>query len=150
IVPIFERYATEHSWQLDGGIDASDPRLGLLLPAITREDDAQQLAVAYAYRGAETFLVSRIAYASLELGLDVVPSSRVRELLSHDLQSGVADWDRSYHVDARTPGAAEALVRAIVPELPAALGAIVRWDDRELICKRAVAVITPAQLGDVA
>lgn len=73
----------------------------------------------------------------------------MRELFSQDLQSGVVGWDRHYHVDARTPGA-EALIRAIVPALPAALGAIVRWDDRELICERAVAAITSAELGEVA
>lgn len=150
VEPVFADHATAHDWKLETGIDARDPRLGLLLPAIAREEGDQHLVVAYAYRGAETYLVSRLAYPSLELGLDVVPSSRLRELFSHDLQSGVTAWDRHYHADARVREPAEALLRAIVPQLPEALGAIVHWTDDELVCEVPISILTSGELGKVA
>lgn len=115
-------------------------------PSVVRIVDGGQVRVGYAYRGTDgTFLVTRVTYPSLGLGLSIRPSSALRSLLSADIEVGVAEWDRVHRVDARDAAQAVPFLRPLVPT--PGLGDLVRWTDEEIVFERAVNAVSVEDLA---
>ena len=114
------------------------------VPTLILEVDGLALSVAYAYRGREgTFLISRVTYPRLGLGLSVAPSSPVREALSLDIEVGVKAWDRTHHVDARSAEQTLPFLEEVVPDLMRAsnLGKIASWGDEAIVFEQGLTSI---------
>src|SRR6185503_11810032 len=91
ITAAFAQFASLQGWQQV--TDGDDPDLLLY----ERESGDANVGLGYVYRGeAGAFLVARVANLGLGLGLAVTPSSRVRELLSKDIEIDLAEWDRAH------------------------------------------------------
>jgi hypothetical protein len=117
-------------------------------PAVARAVGDAELRVGYAYRGTDgTFLVARVTYASLGLGLSIRPSSAFRSLLSADIEVGVAEWDRVHRVDAREAAQAVPFLRPLVPT--PRIGDLVRWTDDEIVFERAVTGVSVEDLQNI-
>jgi len=122
-------------------------------PAIAREVDDSELRVVYSYRGEEgTFLVGRVTYPPLGLGLRVTPSSTLRHVFLEDIEIKVAAWDRAHHVIARSADQTVPFLRAAIgPALAApALGDFVSWDDDGIVFERPVASLEATELAQLA
>jgi hypothetical protein len=116
-------------------------------PSVTRVVGDGEVRVGYAYRGTDgTFLVARVTYAPLGLGLSIRPSSALRSLLTADIEVGVAEWDRVHRVDARDAAQALPFLSPLVPTPP--IGDLVRWTDDEIVFERAIAAVSVADLTD--
>lgn len=117
-------------------------------PAVIRAVGDAELRVGYAYRGTDgTFLVARVTYPPLGLGLSIRPSSAFRSLLSADIEVGVAEWDRVHRVDAREAAQAVPFLRSLVPT--PRIGDLVRWTDDEIVFERAVTTVSAENLADI-
>jgi hypothetical protein len=117
-------------------------------PALVASVGECELRVGYAYRGEKgTFLVGRVLYPPLGLGLDVTPSSGLRELFSRDIEIDVAAWDRAHHVEAREAAQVVPFLRAAIPG--AAVGSLVRWSDDQIITERSVGAVDDRVLAPV-
>jgi hypothetical protein len=117
-------------------------------PALVRDLGDGTIRIGYAYRGEDgTFLVARVTYLPLGLGLSVTPSSTLRELLTRDIQVGNPAWDRAHHVEAREAAQAMPFVRATLPA--PAVGALVRWSDDELVAEHSIGGIEGADLASI-
>jgi len=134
VAAAFNALAAKQDWRWHEAVE-SDAELDTMHLAIEREFRTATLQLAFAYgMPAGPSVIARIGYPSLDLGLDVSPSTPLRELFARDITANVADWDRRHRVTARDEVGATALVRAIVPAILAApgLGALLRWNDREI------------------
>jgi hypothetical protein len=117
-------------------------------PAVTRAAGQGELRVGYAYRGTDgTFLVARVTYAPLGLGLSITPSSAIRSMLTSDIEVGVAEWDRVHRVDARDATQAVPFLRPLVPTPP--IGDLVRWTDDEIVYERSVTTVSVEDLAEI-
>jgi hypothetical protein len=147
IEQVFEQIAARGGWQIGPSVDA-DPQLGTIMPWLFAAHGGVVMRLGHAFRAdGSTFLVSRIRYQPLELGLHVV-----RGKSGGDVRSGVASWDRDHAVSVRdlvSAHRATELVTAVVPCLEP-LGRLVRWDDDWLVCERAVTGIEHAVVDEVA
>jgi hypothetical protein len=144
ITGAFAQFASEQGWQQ--AIDEDDPDQLLY----EREADSATLRLGYTYRG-ETgaFLVARVAYPSLGLGLNVTPSSRMRELFSKDIEVELAEWDRAHHVLARSAVQVQPFLRSLVTSLTEAtqtLGPLRYWNDDEIAFERQVSSVDVGEL----
>ena len=118
-------------------------------PALVREIDDTTVRIGYAYRGEEgTFLVARVLYPRLGLGLSVTPSWGLRELVTRDITIGIAEWDRANHLDARDATQVTPFIRGTLPGRN--LGKLVRWTDGELVTARSVGSVEEADLAGIA
>lgn len=118
--------------------------------AIARGYAGGELRLAYDYRGdAGTFVVARVEHRPLGLGLSVVPSTLVHHLFWHDVEVGLAAWDRAHRVEVRDPAQAVPFLREVVPQLDEAgdLGRLRSWDDRVLVLERAAGVAADGDLA---
>ena len=140
VLAAFERFAAAQGWRQ---VHDSDE--------LAVEHDA--LRIDHDYRGKDgTFLVARVA-CSLGLGLSVLPSSALREMLSRDIEIEVAEWDRAHHVAARSEAQATPYLTAAVPAVLVAmrsLGPLARWNDSELVFERAITSINDQDLDATA
>ena len=122
-------------------------------PAIVREDGDSELRIAYSYRGeAGTFLVGRVSYPSLGLGLSVTPSSTLRHVFFEDIEVEMGSWDRTHHVRARAAEQTVPFLRAAIgPALEApALGAFAHWEDDGIVYERPVSSLESSELVQLA
>ena len=144
----FEEFARQHGWRAAEGREP-DEQL-----AIEREVGDAALRLACAHRvGSGTQLVARIAHAPLGLGLSVVPTTRLRALVTRDVAIDMPAWDRAHHVAARSEEQVVPFLRVIVPTLVAtseALGSIASWTDEVLAFERSTANTTVAELARTA
>ncbi len=107
------------------------------------------IRVGYAYRGTDgTFLVARLVYPPLGLGLSIGPSTALRSLLEGDIEVGVAEWDRVHRVDARSAAQALPFLRPLVPT--PRIGDLVRWTDVEIVYERSVTSVGAQDLAELA
>jgi hypothetical protein len=49
--------------------------------------------------------------------------------LFHDIEAGLATWDRNHHVRARSEAQTAPFLRQVAPAAAAGLGSLLRWDD---------------------
>lgn len=144
---VFEQIAERGGWQIGPSVDA-DPQLGTIMPWLFAAHGGVVMRLGYAFRAdGSTFLVSRIRYQPLELGLHVV-----RGKSGGEVRSGIASWDHDHAVSVRdlvSAHRATEIMTAVVPGLDA-LGKLVRWDDDWLVCERAVTGIEHAIVDEVA
>jgi hypothetical protein len=144
ITAAFAAFAAQHGWQQTA--DPDDPEQLVY----EREAGDSTLLLGYSYRGeAGSFLVARVAHPPLGLGLDVTPSSRLREMFTSDIEIDLDDWDRAHHVFARSPIQTQPYLRATasaVMQARSVLGLMRNWNDHELVFERQVAAIEPADL----
>jgi hypothetical protein len=148
IAGAFAQLARDHGW--NAAEDSDDPD-----QLVTeRSFGDAMLRIGYAYRGeAGAFLIARVSYPSLGLDLSVTSSSRVRELLSKDIEIDLAEWDRAHHVIARSESQAQAFLRLAVPAVLHAMtwvGRVVRWSDDEIVFEEPAATITITELARTA
>jgi hypothetical protein len=144
ITTTFAEFAREHGWH--AAVDEEDPdRL-----VYEREAGDATLRLGYDYRGqAGSFLVAKVAYPALGLGLSVTPSSRVRELLSKDIQVSIPAWDRAHHVTARSAVQTLSFLNTTVPAIIHAadsIGPLRSWTDDELVFEDQVSTIEARDL----
>ena len=142
VVAVLVAFAREHGWRQ---VTDDDARAF----SIARAEGEHELRLSYVHRGADgTFLVARIAHASLGLGLSVVPSSTLRHVFLKDIEVDVPDWDRRHLVNARFAEQALPMLRAAVPGLveAIALGTLVRWTDDALVFERPIVAISAPDL----
>lgn len=144
IEPAFVEVATRAGWRIGPSVEPH-PELGTISPWIYAAHAGLVMRLGYAFRGDSTFLISRIRYQPLELGLQIVPSRAGGGSLVNALPAS----DRGYTADARDHARATPLVTAIWPEL-AGLGALVRWDDDVLICELPVTEVDLALVDRLA
>ncbi len=145
VVAAFERFAATRAMTVV--VDELD-RYPDEQPALVASVGDCELRVGYAYRGEQgTFLVGRVLYPPLGLGLDVTPSSGFRELFSRDIEIDVAAWDRAHHVDGREAAQVVPLLRAAIPGV--AVGSLVRWSDDQLVTERSVGAVDDIVLARV-
>jgi hypothetical protein len=148
IAGVLAEFATQQGWERV--VDEDDPDLILYERPVPSWDRAAIL-LGYAYRGqAGSFLVARVEYPSLGLALAVTPSSRVREMLSKDIEIDLAAWDRAFHVDARSPVQTQPFLRSAVPSVLQAiesLGPVRSWNDDAIVFERAVSTVRPNELA---
>ncbi|MDQ3364918.1 MAG: hypothetical protein M3680_05775 [Myxococcota bacterium] len=145
VAAVFTRFAAQRGWR-------SAPAIGDGEPVIELERGDATISLAYEYRGkAGTFLVGRVGYRPLGLGLNVTPSSPLREVFWRDIEVDLAAWDRDHHVVARSPAQTIPVLRAVVPALlrAASCGQFVRWDDSELVLQRPVEMVEEANLSEL-
>jgi hypothetical protein len=111
-------------------------------------DGEAELQLEYVHRADGTFLIARVAYASLGLGLEVTPVSPLRHMFHKDIELDIKAWDRTHLVHARSAEQAIPVLRAAVPALEeaAALGPVVRWTDHAITFERAVVAVEPVEL----
>ncbi|HEY5952091.1 MAG TPA: hypothetical protein VIV40_41625 [Kofleriaceae bacterium] len=144
----FAQFASEHGWS--EAVDEQDPDQ----LAYERDAGDATLRLGYAYRGEQgAFLVAKVIYPSLGLGLSVTPSSRVRELLSKDIEVSIAQWDRAHHVTARSATQTLSFLTTMVPRaIDAAkpLGGLRAWNDDEIGFERQVSAIESHDLSRAA
>ncbi len=139
----FTTFAQRTGWHAIDDAHAAGITIG------RREGDAE-LQLTYAHRGeAGTFLLARVAYPSLGLGLDVTPSSVLRHVFFKDLEVGIPAWDRAHAVQARDEAQALPVLRAVVPALrdQGVLGTVVRWTDHVLEFERLVVAVDVPDLA---
>lgn len=118
------------------------------VPSIVRSLPEYQVRVGYAYRGTDgTFLIARVRYPSLGLGLSIQPSSALRSLLTDDIEVGVAEWDRVHRVDARDAAQALPFLRPLVPT--PRLGDLVSWTDDEIVFEQPVTSVTTQDVAQL-
>lgn len=118
-------------------------------PALVREAGDTTIRIGYAYRGEKgTFLVGRVTYPPLGLGLEVTPSSGLRELFSRDIEIDVDAWDKAHHVDARSAEQVVPFLRNAIPG--AATGSLVRWTDDEILTERPIGALDEADIASLA
>jgi hypothetical protein len=118
-------------WSLAPGSDVGSVP-GILWPGVRRQVGSYEVVLGLVHGAAEFPCVyARLLTPRLGFGLDVVPSSPLREFLRGDLSSGVPGWDRRYRATARDARGAAAHLAAIVPLLER-LPPIVAWDDTHL------------------
>lgn len=139
---VLARFGTQHGWT-----PSYDPRTGSL--SVVRGE----LRMTSEPRGAEgTYLVARIESPSLGLGLEVVPSSTVRDVFVRDLVLGVGDWDKAHRVLARSADQAVAPLGPVARVMAACArpGNLVRWTDRELELEWKIESLEVGMLVEVA
>jgi hypothetical protein len=144
---VFEQVAHQGGWNVGPLVDP-DPELGTIMPWLYAAQDNVVMRLGYAFRpDGTTFLVSRVRYRPLELGLRVW-----RGRGGGTVQSGIAAWDEVHGATVRNhqhaPRAIE-LLSTVVPLL-GPLGDVVRWDDDWLVCERPIANVERAVVDEIA
>ncbi len=147
IEQVFEQVAERGGWQLGPSVD-TDPQLGTIMPWLFAAHGGVVMRLGYAFRAdGSTYLVSRMRYQPLELGLHVV-----RGKAGGAVRSGDASWDHAHEASARdvvSAHRATEILTAVVPFLDP-LGRLVQWDDDWLICERAITGITYTVVDEIA
>lgn len=148
-VELCARVAEPRGLAIDPSI-VVDAALGTIHPRVAIDDEPIRIWTGIAHKDGAIAIVTGVHYRSLELGLEVVRSSAIRELLApRDPESGIDDWDRKHRVHARDAEGVTAVLRAIVPLL-ARVGAVVRWTDVELVTEQPiVGGVEPSAFADV-
>ncbi|MEJ7600545.1 MAG: hypothetical protein WKG01_21745, partial [Kofleriaceae bacterium] len=150
VAALLAQFAEAAGWTQASG---EDPDRDGNQPAVVHEEGDSELRIAYSYRGeAGTFLVGRVSYPALGLGLSVTPSSTLRHVFFEDIEIEVGAWDRTHHVAAHSAEQAVPFLRAAIGpalELPA-LGKFVHWDDDRIVFERAVSSLESSELVQLA
>lgn len=122
--------------------------------ALTAEVEDVHLTVAYVYRQDGDAFVATLAYPALGLGLRVAASGALRHLFVTDLEVEIAAWDRAHYADARFAEQAVPFMKAVIPAWPvwpqttkdARPGALVRWNDTELVYELPIARVVAGEI----
>lgn len=116
--------------------------------AIDRQLANATLRLGYAYRDDGTFLVARVSYHTLGLGLSVTRSSSVRHVFWKDIEVDIDAWDQAHLVQARYEAQATPPLKAAVPQLMRlhALGTMTQWHDSAIVWERPVQNVEAADL----
>ena len=126
---MFAAFVDRSVWRWDEA-GLGSPRLSVM-----RDLGPASLHLAFAsYLPDGPSVIAHIKYPSLELGLEVVSSTPLRERFRRGISAHHPEWDRLHHVTATDEARAVEVLRAIVPAVVAAssLGPLVQWTDNEI------------------
>jgi hypothetical protein len=149
VAAAFQAFAEHCGWRYAiASDDAAEPGIAAGEPFVEREVGDAVVRIGYAYRGtAGAFVLARIEYPSLGLGLVAVPGSALRHVFFEDIEAGIAAWDRAHYVQARFAEQTAPFLRRVVPAAATDAGELVRWDDDAIeLASRVTADLTPGQL----